>query len=146
MSFISAIPPIGGSGFSDHRATSLTGRHPFDSQPRFVGTMKNDSSVFHALGGLTNARDIRSHFISREALLDGALRGTQKVGREALHELNTERPLHVLKNPHAKPRPFARKKHVSAREVVYMGLAANRTSSRRKASGRKTFARVLSDR
>lgn len=146
MSFISAIPPNDGSGFSDHRATSLTGRHPFDSTPAFVGTIKNDSSVFHGLRGLSNARYSRWRLITREALPGGALRAGGKVCRRALHEAETLRRLHEVKSRCAKPRSFAREKRVFGRAIAHTGLAGTPTAPHRAAFRRKTFARVSSDR
>jgi len=146
MSFISAIPPNDGSGISDYRATSLTGRHPFDSTPAFVGTMKNDSSVLHGLRGLSNARYFRQRLITREALPDGALRASGKVCRRALHEAETLRRLHEVKRRCVMPRSFAPKKRVFERAIAHTGLVGTPKSPQRAAFSRKTFARVSSDR
>lgn len=104
MTFISAIPPSVGSSLSAHRVTRLTGRHPFDIQSPFVGTMKIDSFVFHAFGGPANACFARHCLIPREALRHKALRATGKVFRKASSEVETLRWLHEPESPCAMPR------------------------------------------
>ncbi|WP_157696239.1 hypothetical protein [Caballeronia temeraria] len=145
MSFISANPPNGGSRFSDHRATSLTGRHPFYKAPPFVGTMKNDSSVFHRIRGLSNAHLFTPGLIPRAAFTGAGLRATGKVCRKALHHAETLRALHDVKSPWATPRPQVLSGRLAEREIAHTGLAGSVSANARMALDRKTFARVSSD-
>lgn len=91
MSFISAIPPYVGLAHSARAVTSLQGRHPFDSPPPIVGTMKIDSSMFHALGGARNACHSRGLLIARQALRHKAWRAMRKVFHGASLKVETLR-------------------------------------------------------
>lgn len=146
MSFLCAIPPNGGLVVSDHRATSLTGRHPLYNPPSFVGTLEIDSSVFHPFRRASNARYFRAPLISRDALPGGALRLVLQVCRQALHEVESLRPLHILKNRCATPRTRMLQPRCMGREVPHTRPAAHHTAERRMALLRETFARISSER